>query len=170
MQLINDQASSACVKAEGAQKEGSEFLVFGLGKEEYAVGIQAVQELRGFEAVTQIANAPEYIKGVINLRGTIVPILDMRIRFGMPAPAYNIFTVVIILSVDSRLVGIVVDQVTDVVMLAMDQMLAVPEMQSTIKADYLDAIGVLGERMLIVVDLERLIAGAMLGDIDRLAA
>src|SRR5665647_1881411 len=91
---------------------GSEFLAFTLGQEEYAIDILKVQEIRGYEAVTRIANAPEFIKGVVNLRGIIIPILDMRIKFNLGTPVYNEFTVVIILNIAGRIMGIVVDGVS----------------------------------------------------------
>src|SRR5262245_42579563 len=97
---------------------GREFLTFRLGGEEYGIDILKVQEIRGYAAVTKIANAPEFIKGVINLRGTIVPIIDMRIKFNVGEATYNQFTVVIVLNVGNRVVGMVVDSVSDVMALA----------------------------------------------------
>jgi purine-binding chemotaxis protein CheW len=93
---------------------GKEYLAFTLGQEEYGIDILKVQEIRGYEAVTRIANAPEFIKGVVNLRGIIVPVVDMRIKFKLGEPTYDQFTVVIILNIDSRVMGMVVDSVSDV--------------------------------------------------------
>src|SRR5438105_6918460 len=100
---------------------GREFLAFTLGKEEYGIDILKVQELRGYEAVTRIANSPDFIKGVVNLRGIIVPIIDMRIKFNLGEPTYNQFTVVIILNIAGRIVGMVVDSVSDVIALSSEQ-------------------------------------------------
>lgn len=96
----------------------NEYLTFRLGAEEYGVDILKVQEIRGYDAITQIANAPVFVKGVINLRGVIVPIVDMRIKFALGDAEYDQFTVVIILNVAGRVVGIVVDAVSDVISLA----------------------------------------------------
>src|SRR6187401_1428204 len=114
-------------KAKGADGEASEFLTFRLGQESYGIEILKVQEIRGYEAPTAIANAPAFIKGVINLRGVIVPILDLRVKFRLEHARYDEFTVVIILNVASRVVGVVVDSVSDVLTLATDAISATPE-------------------------------------------
>ena len=133
-----------------------EFLTFILGPEEYAIDILKVQEIRGYDAVTTIANAPAFIKGVINLRGTIVPIVDLRIKFNVGVADYTPFTVVIILNVGVRVVGIVVDSVSDVTLLRPDQISATPEFAATVDTKYITGLGTLDERMLIVIDIERL--------------
>lgn len=114
-----------------------EFLAFTLGKEEYGIDIQNVQELRSYDAVTRLANAPEFIKGVVNLRGIIVPIIDMRIKFSLGTPAYHQFTVVIILHIGGRVMGIVVDSVSDVITLADEPIRPAPQMGTAINTDYL---------------------------------
>src|SRR3989339_1873689 len=108
--------------------EAPEYLAFTLGQEEYGIDIQKVQELRGYDAVTRIANAPAHIKGVVNLRGIIVPIIDMRIKFNLGEPSYDQFTVVIILNMDKRVMGLVVDSVSDVITLTPDPERPPPEM------------------------------------------
>jgi purine-binding chemotaxis protein CheW len=140
-----------------------EYLTFTLGKEEYGVNILKVQEIRGYEKPTAIANAPHYIKGVVNLRGTIVPILDMRLKFNLGEATYDQFTVVIILNVGERVVGIVVDGVSDVIQLAAEQMRPAPEFSSTFDTKYITALGTVDERMLILVDIECLLTGSELG-------
>lgn len=140
-----------------------EVLSFKLGKEEYGINILKVQEIRGYESVTRIANTPEYVKGVVNLRGIIVPIIDMRIRFNLGAPVYDEFTVVIILSLGKQVVGMVVDSVSDVVTLKEDQVKLPPQMGTALNADYLTGLGTLGERMLILVDIDKLMSSM---DID----
>jgi purine-binding chemotaxis protein CheW len=147
-----------------------QFLAFTLGTEEYGIDIQKVQELRGYDAVTHIANAPEFIKGVVNLRGVIVPIIDMRIKFALGTPTYDQFTVVIILNVAGRVMGMVVDSVSDVINLSAEQVKPAPEMGSAIEADYLIGLGVVEQRMLILVDIERLMSAGEIGLIERLAA
>jgi len=134
----------------------SEHLTFTLGKEEYGIDILKVQEIRGYDAVTHIANAPEFIKGVINLRGVIVPIVDMRIKFKVGEPTYNEFTVVIIMNVLGRVIGMVVDGVSDVVALGPEQIKAAPEMGAAMDTDYITGLGTLNDQMLILVDIEKL--------------
>jgi len=147
-----------------------EFLTFTLGDEEYGIDILKVQEIRGYDAVTRIANTPEFIKGVINLRGTIVPIVDLRIKFNLGKVEYDAFTVVIILMVHDRVVGIVVDGVSDVITLQNDQINKVPEMVSTIDTKYLMGLGTIDERMLILVDIESLMTSQEMALVDSTAA
>jgi purine-binding chemotaxis protein CheW len=140
-----------------------EFLSFTLGQEEYGIDIQKVQELRGYDTVTRIANAPEHIKGVVNLRGIIVPIIDMRIKFNLGTPTYDQFTVVIILNLASRVMGMVVDSVSDVITLTPEQIKPAPEMGAVLGTDYLIGLGTLDERMLILVDIDKLMTSAEMG-------
>jgi len=147
-----------------------EFLSFTLGAEEYGIDIQKVQELRGYDAVTRIANAPAYIKGVVNLRGIIVPIIDMRLKLALGTPTYDQFTVVIVLNLGTRVVGMVVDSVSDVITLTRDQIKPAPAMGSAVNSDYLLGLGTIDERMLILVDIARLMAGDDLGLIEKIAA
>jgi len=137
-----------------------EFLAFRLGHEEYGVDIQKVQELRGYDTVTRIANAPEHIKGVVNLRGIIVPIVDMRIKFNLGTPSYDQFTVVIILNIASRVMGMVVDSVSDVITLDADQVRPAPEMGALLDTEYLIGLGTLDDRMLILVDIDKLMSSS----------
>ena len=139
-----------------AEAEGREFFIFRLGAEEYGIEILKVQEIRGWEVPTAIAGTPEFIKGVINLRGTIVPIVDLRLKFGLEKANYDEFTVVIILSVARRVVGIVVDAVSDVVTLAPEQIRPAPEFGASVDARFITGLGTLGERMLVLADIERL--------------
>ena len=147
-----------------------EVLAFKLGDEEYAIDIQRVQELRGYDAVTHIANSPDFIKGVVNLRGIIVPIVDMRIKFRLGTPTYDQFTVVIVLDIGARVVGMVVDSVSDVITLSREQIKPAPEMGTAVGTDYLIGLGTVDERMLILVDIGKLMSGAEIGLLDKLAA
>ena len=147
-----------------------EFLAFTLGEEEYGIDIQKVQELRGYDTVTRIANAPEHIKGVVNLRGIIVPIIDMRIKFNLGTPTYDQFTVVIILNMASRVMGMVVDSVSDVITLSPEQVKPAPEMGSVLDTDYLIGLGTLDERMLILIDIDRLMSSSEMGLLEKLTA
>ena len=158
MQSVSNLAV-AQPKAAG-EESGREFLTFRLGAEEYGIEILKVQEIRGWEVPTAIAGTPEFIKGVINLRGTIVPIVDLRLKFGLEKANYDEFTVVIILSVARRVVGIVVDAVSDVVTLAPQEIRPAPEFGAAVDARFITGLGTLGERMLVLADIERLMTSA----------
>ena len=142
--------------AAAADAGGQEFLTFRLGAEEYGIEILKVQEIRGWETPTAIANTPEFIKGVINLRGIIVPIVDLRLKFRLGQAQYDEFTVVIILSVARRVIGIVVDAVSDVITLLPAQMRPAPEFGAALDTRFITGLGTVGERMLILTDIERL--------------
>ena len=165
------QATSAAGATNGASAPGqgsNEILTFTLGSEEYGIEILKVQEIRSYEAVTRIANAPEFIKGVVNLRGIIVPIVDMRIKFRLDKADYDQFTVVIILNVSGRVVGIVVDAVSDVISLSAEQMRPAPEFGATINAEYIMGLGTVEERMLILMDIEKLMTSSDMGLVEQL--
>lgn len=149
--------------AEGLASGSREYLTFRLGEEEYGIDILKVQEIRGYEQPTRIANAPEFIKGVVNLRGTIVPIVDMRLRFNCSDVEYNAFTVVIILNLGSRVVGIVVDSVSDVMELSADAVRPAPDIESAIDSGCILGLGSVGERMLILLDIEKLMGNVDMG-------
>ena len=139
-----------------------EYLTFRLGDEEYGIDILKVQEIRGYDAVTRLPDAPEYIKGVINLRGTIVPVIDMRVKFRLEAKV-DTLTVMIVLNVADRVVGMVVDSVSDVVQLTAEQIRAMPEVGTGIDRRFLTGIGALDERMLILLDIEGLMTSTEMG-------
>ena len=141
------------------QKQANEFLTFTLGHEEYGIDILKVQEIRSYEAPTTIANAPGFIKGVVNLRGVIVPIVDMRIKFGVGDVGYNDFTVVIILNVAGRVVGMVVDSVSDVISLSPEQIRPAPAFGAALDTEYITGLGTIDQRMLILMDIEKLMTG-----------
>ncbi|MBI3480478.1 MAG: chemotaxis protein CheW [Nitrosomonadales bacterium] len=147
-----------------------ELLTFTLGREEYGIDILKVQEIRGYDAVTTIANSPEFIKGVINLRGIIVPIIDMRIKFKLGNVTYNELTVVIILNVAKRVVGIVVDGVSDVIALTSEQIKAAPEFSSALDMQYITGVGTVDNRMIIIVDIEKLMSSRDMDLVEELEA
>lgn len=158
------QANSGAVLA--AEAESREFLVFSLGDEEYAIDILKVQEIRGYENVTRIANAPDFIKGVTNLRGVIVPIVDLRIKFHLDKVEYGGQTVVIVVNVADRVVGIVVDGVSDVMTLTPDQIKPAPEFGVTLSSDFLSGLGSLDDRMLVLVDIDKLLTSEEMALVD----
>jgi purine-binding chemotaxis protein CheW len=147
-----------------------EYLTFTLGAEEYGIDILKVQEIRGYDAVTKIANAPEFIKGVINLRGVIVPIVDLRIKFNLGSLTYDQFTVVIILNIGKRVMGVVVDGVSDVIQLSSDNLRPSPEFGSILDTRYILGLGTVEERMIIVVDIERLMTSQEMSLVEDAAA
>ena len=140
-----------------------EYLTFRLDQEEYGIDILKVQEIRGYEPPTRIAHAPAFIKGVMNLRGTIIPIVDMRLKFNCSKAEYNSFTVVIILNLRNRVVGIVVDSVSDVMELSAESIRPAPDIESVIDNDCIMGLGSVGERMLILLDIEKLMSGLDMG-------
>jgi len=148
---------------------GGEYLTFTLGKEEYGMDILKVQEIRGYDAVTAIANTPAFIKGVINLRGIIVPIVDLRIKFNLGNVDYNELTVVIILSLSNRVVGVVVDSVSDVLTLTPDQIKKAPSLSTSLDTRYIVGMGTVDQRMLILVDIERLMTSRDMELVDEVA-
>lgn len=156
--------------ATGGGMSGGEFLTFKLGNEEYGMDILKVQEIRGYDAVTVIANTPEFIKGVINLRGIIVPIVDLRIKFKLGKVDYDQFTVVIILNLNHRVVGIVVDSVSDVLSLTPEQIKAAPSLSAALDTRYIMGLGTVDERMLILVDIEKLMSSTEMALVDEATA
>lgn len=140
-----------------------EYLAFKLGSDEYGIDIQRVQEIRSYEPPTRIAHAPHFVKGVVNLRGTIVPIVDLRLKFGLDTAHYDAFTVVIVLHVGRRVMGLVVDAVDDVVALDASQHRPVPALDTAAPAGHLQAIGTLDDRLLMLLDVDQLLCGAELG-------
>lgn len=147
-----------------------EVLTYTLGKEEYGIDILKVQEIRGYEPATHIANAPAFIKGVINLRGTIVPIVDLRIRFNVGEATYNEFTVVIILNVAGRIMGIVVDGVSDVLSLKASDIKPTPQFTSAINTDHILGLGAVDDRMIILIDIEGLMTSSDMALVDEITS
>jgi purine-binding chemotaxis protein CheW len=167
----NRAAAPAGATAPAAQAGAPrEYLSFKLGNEEYGIDILRVQEIRGYEPPTRIANTQHFIKGVVNLRGVIVPIVDMRLRFQLPDVQYNSFTVVIILNIGHRTVGMVVDSVSDVLELAPGQIKPAPDFNGAIDATYITGLGTVkhgdDERMLILMDIEHMMMSPDMGLVD----
>ncbi|NRF68045.1 chemotaxis protein CheW [Aquincola sp. S2] len=163
-------ASPALVGAAAVHGTPREVLSFKLGAEEYGIDILKVQEIRGYEQPTRIANTPGFMKGVVNLRGVIVPIVDMRVRFALADVRYDAFTVVIILNIAGRTIGIVVDSVSDVLELRIDQIKPAPEFNGQIDSTYITGLGTVKtgdvERMLILMDIEQMLSSAEMGLMD----
>jgi purine-binding chemotaxis protein CheW len=159
-----EPTAAACAAHSG------EFLTFTLGAEEYGMDILKVQEIRGYDAVTRIANTPAFIKGVINLRGIIVPIIDLRLKLNLEHAQYDQFTVVIILNVGTRTVGVVVDSVSDVIALTAGQIRPAPEFGAGIDTRYVTGLGAIDDRLLILLDVEKLISASDMVLLEQAAA
>ena len=149
--------------------ERQEYLTFQLGGEEYGVDILKVQEIRSYDTVTRLPDAPAYIKGVINLRGTIVPVVDMRLKLKLGAAEYSKNTVMIILNVSGKVIGMVVDGVSDVITLAASQVRPPPELAGVLDTQYITGIGAIDDRMLILVDIDRLMSASDLAVLEEAA-
>ena len=143
-----------------AAADKQQFLSFQLGAEEYGIDILRVQEIRAYEKATRMPNTPAYIKGVINLRGVIVPVIDLRMKFGLDSAEYNEMTVVVVLNLAHRTIGIVVDSVSDVLALAADDIRPAPEFTARVDNAFVRGLATIDQRMLIIADIERLMTGA----------
>ena len=165
MDMINEGTHIARHEAErrSPAAQAGEYLTYRLGGEEYGVDIQKVQEIRSYEPPTRIPNVPSFIKGVVNLRGVIVPIMDLRLKLNCESAEYTDFTVVIVLAVQGRVVGVVVDSVADVLNLAPAAIKEPPGLAGGGGPDFITGIASVGERMLMLVDIESLLGDAALG-------
>ena len=158
------------MEARAATREATrEVLVFVLGKEEYGVDILKVQEIRGYEKVTPIPSAPAYLKGVVNLRGIIVPVIDLRVKFGMANPAYDSFTVVVILRIGGRVIGVVVDGVSDVVQLGAGDVKPPPQLGGLVDASFLAGLATQNDRMVLLLDIEKFLSSGELNLLNQVA-
>jgi purine-binding chemotaxis protein CheW len=153
-----------------ARESTREVLVFVLGSEEYGVDILKVQEIRGYEKVTPIPSAPDYLKGVVNLRGIIVPVVDLRVKFGVANPRYDAFTVVVILRLAQRVIGVVVDGVSDVVALSRDEVKAAPQLGTVVDGSFIAGLATQGDRMVLLLDIEKLLSTGELNLLNQVAA
>ena len=137
--------------------DGSQYLTFTLEQEEYGVEILKVQEIRGYSAVTPVPNTPSYIKGVMNLRGTIIPVVDFRLKFSMAETEYNQFTVIIVVTVGTKVVGLVVDGVSDVLNIPPPDILAAPEFGAEVDTRFIKGMAKAGEKLVILLDIDKIL-------------
>lgn len=163
MQTMQSTPGHQSSRAAAVVADGGQYLTLRLGEEEYAIDILRVQEIRSYEEPTKMVNSPAFIKGVVNLRGVIVPIVDLRMKLNISKVEYNEFTVVIILNLRGTVIGAVVDAVADVVTLSSDIIKPAPQFESSIEARFIMGLANLGERMLIVMNMDALMSGAELG-------
>ncbi|MFZ5568250.1 MAG: chemotaxis protein CheW [Pseudomonadota bacterium] len=163
------QTPSETRTATAAAGDSGQYLTLRLGKEEYAIDILRVQEIRSYEEPTRMVNAPSFIKGVVNLRGVIVPIIDLRMKLQLDKVEYDDFTVVIILNVRGTVIGAVVDSVSDVVTLGSDMIKPAPQFETTLDTRFITGLANVGERMLIVMNMEALMSNAEMGMLEATA-
>jgi purine-binding chemotaxis protein CheW len=152
-----------------AREATREVLVFILGGDEYGVDILKVQEIRGYDKVAPIPAAPDYVKGVINLRGVIVPVIDLRVKFRLAEVKYDQFTVVVILRLASRVIGVVVDGVSDVMALTSSEVRAAPQLGTVVDSSFISGVATQGERMVLLLDIEKLLSTGELNVLARAA-
>jgi len=151
----------------GLTTDGSQFLTFQLGEELYGVDILRVQEIKGYTAVTKIPNTPAHIKGVLNLRGTIVPIVELRTKFGMNTIDYTMFTVIIVVVVREKVMGLVVDAVSDVLNIDKKDIQPAPQFGASVDVSFLNGIGKSGDKLVALLDMDRLLSE---GDVQEVSA
>jgi purine-binding chemotaxis protein CheW len=167
MQATNNTPSASPQGAAHSAGQGlpdsGQYLTLRLGSEEYAIDILRVQEIRSYEEPTRMVNAPAFIKGVVNLRGVIVPIVDLRMKLNISKVEYNEFTVVIILNVRGTVIGAVVDSVSDVVTLAAGAIKPAPQFETSLDSRFITGLANVGDRMLIVMNMEALMSNAEMG-------
>jgi purine-binding chemotaxis protein CheW len=165
--MSSSSTDAAAARPDLGTQSAGEYLSFRLGTEEYGIDILKVQEIRGYEAPTRMANAPAFIKGVVNLRGVIVPIVDLRMKFGLSEVKYDAITVTIVLNIGKRVIGAVVDAVSDVIALQPGDIKPAPEFSDGLGSEHITGIGTLQhgdqERMLILMDIEKLMSSADMG-------
>jgi len=174
MEAVSGIQFDSSLAGEGVMTGEDQFLTFILAGEEYGVDILRVQEIKGWDTVTTIPNTPDYIRGVINLRGTIVPIIDMRMRFDMEPLEYGPLTVVIVLRVETeggnRIVGIVVDAVSDVYNIPQEQIKPSPDFGSLVETDFIVGLASVEEKMVIVLDVDSMLDFRQLAAVAGLGA
>jgi purine-binding chemotaxis protein CheW len=149
LDALNDKISFAT--------DGSQYLTFCLGEEEYGVEILKVQEIKGYSAITPIPNTPRFLKGVMNLRGTIVPVVDLRAKFAMAEVEYNQFTVIIVLTVGTKVVGLVVDAVSDVLNIPKTDIQPTPDFGGQVDAEFIEGLAKAGEKLVVLLDIDKVL-------------
>jgi purine-binding chemotaxis protein CheW len=145
----------------GFTTDGSQYLTFSLGQEEYGVEILKVQEIKGYSAITPIPNTPVYLKGVMNLRGNIIPVVDLRSKLAMAEAPYNQFTVIVVVTVGSKTIGLVVDAVSDVLSIPKTDIQETPDFGAQVDAGFISGMAKAGDRLVVLLDIERVLGSAV---------
>ena len=144
----------------GSTETTHQFLTFALGAEEYGVEILKIQEIKGFSAITPLPNAPAHVRGVLNLRGTIVPIVDLRKKFGMPEEANTAFTVIVVVRVQGQVMGFIVDAVSDVLTVTGAEIQPTPNLHGQVDTTFLTGLAKAGEKLVILLDIDKVLTTA----------
>jgi purine-binding chemotaxis protein CheW len=147
----------------GFATDGSQYLTFTLGQEEYGVEILKVQEIKGYSAITPIPNTPRYLKGVMNLRGTIIPVVDLRSKFSMPETPYTQFTVIVVVTVGTKIMGLVVDAVSDVLNIRSQDIQETPDFGAQVDARFISGLAKTGDKLVVLLDIDKTLGGEELG-------
>jgi purine-binding chemotaxis protein CheW len=158
------------VQGIGFAADSNQFLTFTLGNEEYGVDILKVQEIKGYSVITRVPRSPEFVKGVLNLRGTIVPVIDLRSRFGLERREYDQFTVIIVVVVLGRAMGLIVDAVSDVLNLPQSEIAETPEFSNRVDTKFIAGMGRAGEKLIILLDVEKLLSTDELQAVEAVSA
>ncbi|WP_199590012.1 chemotaxis protein CheW [Bremerella cremea] len=163
---MNEERAGAGMTSEA---DNGQFLTFTLQSEEYGIEILKVQEIKGFSKITPIPNAPAYVRGVMNLRGTVVPIIDLRCRFSMTEKEYDQFTCIIVVNIGTRVVGLIVDTVSDVLNIPHDAIADPPDLATGGDNAFITGMGKLDERIVMLLDTSRLVNMAAIAGVDTAA-
>jgi purine-binding chemotaxis protein CheW len=150
--------------------DSDQFLTFTIQGEEYGIEILRVQEIKGLSKIRPIPNAPHYVKGVMNLRGTVVPILDLRSRFGIDEADYNQFTVIIMVSVGGKMFGLVVDSVSDVLNIGKEQIEETPDVGGGVDTSFFRGMGKVGEKLVLLLNIDKLLCGEKWESVEQTVA
>lgn len=145
------------LQEKAVQTNEEQFLTFRLDGQEYGIAILKVQEIKGWDKMTPIPNSPPYVKGVLNLRGVIVPVFDLRLRFGLPETVRDAFTVIIVVNIGGRMAGIVVDAVSDVINVSLEQQCAAPEYEGQQNREFIKGLAQVEDKLLILLDIDRMV-------------
>jgi len=152
-----DMQTARVLQEKAVQANEEQFLTFRLDGQEYGISILKVQEIKGWDKMTPIPNSPPYVKGVLNLRGVIVPVFDLRLRFGLPETVRDAFTVIIVVNIGGRMAGIVVDAVSDVINVSPEQQCAAPEYEGQQNREFIKGLAQVDDKLLILLDIDRMV-------------
>jgi len=152
-----DMQTARVLQEKAVQANEEQFLTFRLDGQEYGIAILKVQEIKGWDKMTPIPNSPPYVKGVLNLRGVIVPVFDLRLRFGLPETVRDAFTVIIVVNIGGRMAGIVVDAVSDVINVSLEQQCAAPEYEGQQNREFIKGLAQVDDKLLILLDIDRMV-------------
>ena len=154
----------------GSREDEKQYLTFLLGEEYYGVNILKVQEIKGYTEVTRIPNTPPYIKGVLNLRGTIVPIVNLRMKFGMEQIAHTAITVIVVVVVRGRVMGMIVDTVSDVLTVSAKDLKTAPAFGTSVDTSFIDGIGTTNDHLVTFLDIDRVLTEEEIEQVESVSA